>query len=192
MYIPVLKKFTGSTGWPQQAVILPGNEILFSLESASDYVKDDKTNQFGFRSLVVGYEGVNRREHGLQNLEMELSFLGGVCAASLMKKNLALTQANDELNEDDADLIEESASESFEMHTALLSKGFALDHPPSVQQALDGVIPFSCHSNERLFLRDFVRCAGKTAGGRLARWLQPESYVDVEKCKLILNKEDFR
>jgi E3 ubiquitin-protein ligase MYCBP2 len=94
MYNPVLKKFTGSTGWPQQAVILPGNEILFSLESASDYVKDDKTNQFGFRCLVVGYEAINLRDNGLQNLEMELSYLGGLCAASLMQRNLPLTQVS--------------------------------------------------------------------------------------------------
>lgn len=42
LYTPVLKKFHGSSNWPQQAVILPGNEILFSLETASDYVKDEK------------------------------------------------------------------------------------------------------------------------------------------------------
>ena len=41
-YRPVLKKFSGSHNWPQQSVILPGNEVLFSLETASDYVKDDK------------------------------------------------------------------------------------------------------------------------------------------------------
>ena len=94
MYTPVLKKLTGSTGWPTQAVVLPGNEVLFSLESASDYVKDDKTSQFGFRCLVVGYEAVSRREHGLQGLEMELSYLGGLCSSSLMKKNLPLTQVS--------------------------------------------------------------------------------------------------
>jgi len=38
----VLKKFSGGTNWPQQSVILPGNEILFSLETASYYVKDSK------------------------------------------------------------------------------------------------------------------------------------------------------
>ena len=93
MYTPVLKKLTGSSGWPTQAVVLPGSEVMFSLESASDYVKDDKkTNRFGFRCLVVGYEAVSRREHGLQGLEMELSYLGGLCSSSLMKRNLQLTQ----------------------------------------------------------------------------------------------------
>ena len=41
-YTPVLKKFSEATNWPRQNVILPGNEVLFSLETASDYVKDDK------------------------------------------------------------------------------------------------------------------------------------------------------
>ena len=43
-YRPVLKKFSGSHNWPQQSVILPGNEVLFSLETASDYIKDDKVS----------------------------------------------------------------------------------------------------------------------------------------------------
>ena len=43
-YTPVLKKFFGASNWPRQNVILPGNEVLFSLETASDYVKDDKVS----------------------------------------------------------------------------------------------------------------------------------------------------
>ena len=76
--------------------------------------------------------------------------------------------------------------------STLLSKGFALDHPPTVQQALDGVIPFSCNSNERIFLRNFVHCSPDTSGGRLARWLQPEPYVDIEKCRVIFSNEELR
>ncbi len=58
--------------------------------------------------------------------------------------------------------------------------------------ALGGVTPFSSHSNERSFLRNFVRCAVGTSGGRLAKWLQPESYVDVDKCLAFLDSEDMR
>ena len=158
-YTPVLKKFSGTCNWPKQNVILPGNEVLFSLETASDYVKDDKVNNFGFKCLVVGYEGFSTKEEGLKNLEMELSYLGGTCAASLMKKNIPLTQQNGfTASKDDMELIEESASEAYDMHSNLLNKGFALERPPNVQQALDGVIPFSFNSNERLFLRNFVNC----------------------------------
>ena len=91
------------------------------------------------------------------------------------------------------ELAEESAAESYEMHSNLLSKGFALEKPPSVQEALDGIVPFSCNSKERLFLRNFVQSVPDTSGGRLARWLQPESYVDVNRCTVMVpNAEDMR
>lgn len=33
-----------------------GNEALFSLETASDYVKDDKASFYGFKCYAIGYE----------------------------------------------------------------------------------------------------------------------------------------
>jgi E3 ubiquitin-protein ligase MYCBP2 len=140
----------------------------------------------------VGYEGPSKKDEGLKSLEMELAYLGGTCAASLMKKNIPLTNQNGEDIEEDMDIVEDSAAEAFEMHSSLLSKGFALERPPNVQQALDGVIPFSCNSNERLFLRNFVHCAPGTSGGRLARWLQPESFVDVDQCEVLFNQDDMK
>lgn len=50
----------------------------------------------------------------------------------------------------------------------------------------------SCHSNERLFLRDLVTCAPGTSGGRLTRWLQPESFVDPGRCELLYAREEMR
>lgn len=47
---------------------------------------------YGFKCLVIGYDWITNG-NGLKNLETELSFLGGACAASLMKKNLALPPA---------------------------------------------------------------------------------------------------
>ena len=52
-YTPVLTKFSGTTGYPKNSVILPGNEVLFSLETASDYIKDvneEKVMSQAFRS----------------------------------------------------------------------------------------------------------------------------------------------
>ncbi|XP_023247966.1 E3 ubiquitin-protein ligase highwire [Copidosoma floridanum] len=49
-----------------------------------------------------------------------------------------------------------------------------------------------CNSNERLFLRDFVLCTPGTSGGRLARWLQPESYVDPSKCEILCARDELR
>lgn len=93
-----IKKNNFSLQWPQSAVILPGNEVIFSLETASDYLKDDRASSYGFKCLVVGYEwpfmGMCGPTAGLKHLEAELSFLGGMCAASLMKKDLQLPSNN--------------------------------------------------------------------------------------------------
>lgn len=36
--------------------LISGNELLFSLETASDYVKDEKACFYGFKCVAVGYE----------------------------------------------------------------------------------------------------------------------------------------
>lgn len=94
--IPVLHKMSNlSSQWPKNAVILPGNTVIFSLETASDYTKDDSAVTYGFKCLVIGYECMSN-ENGLKKLETELTFLGGACAASLMKKNLVLPAISSE------------------------------------------------------------------------------------------------
>jgi E3 ubiquitin-protein ligase MYCBP2 len=40
--------------------------------------------------MVVGYEWHSNPGEGLKHLETELAFIGGMCAASLMKKDLLL------------------------------------------------------------------------------------------------------
>lgn len=83
-----------------------------------------QASQFGFRCLVAGYESVFQGDNnGLRNLELELANLGGLCAASLMKKTLSLTNADNTAEEIDMELVEESAIDAFEMHAALLNKG---------------------------------------------------------------------
>ncbi|RZF32322.1 hypothetical protein LSTR_LSTR001786 [Laodelphax striatellus] len=138
-YWPVLHRF--SNQWPQSAIVLPGNEAMFSLETASDYVKDDKACQFGFRCQVIGYEWPVDAHDGLRLLEMELAFLGGMCAASLIKNDLVLPVSSYEF-EEDMENVEDIARQIFAKHSSLLSKGFALASPPTVSQALDGVLPF--------------------------------------------------
>ncbi|CAL4105683.1 unnamed protein product, partial [Meganyctiphanes norvegica] len=141
-YWPVLNKFSGGHNWPQQTVILPGNQIIFSLETASDYVKDERSSTYGFRVMIVGYEWPPALHDSLRHLEKELAYLGGLCAASLIKKNLLLPPIpGDELDED-MELVEEMSLQVYRSHPSLLGKGFALSHPPTIHQTLDGVIPF--------------------------------------------------
>ncbi|XP_060534839.1 E3 ubiquitin-protein ligase MYCBP2 isoform X2 [Cylas formicarius] len=192
-YWPVLHKFSGSLQWPTNAVVLPGNEVVFSLETATDYLKDDRASAYGFKCLVIGYEWPpdSTCDTGLRHLEAELAFLGGMCSASLMKKDLLLPVVGEE-GEIDVETAEVVAGQIFSDHNSLLSKGLALSSPPTVSQALDGMLPYSVHSNERLFLRDFVNCVAGSSGARLAQWLQPGSRVDPSKCQVLYNRDELR
>ncbi|XP_032082572.1 E3 ubiquitin-protein ligase MYCBP2 isoform X2 [Thamnophis elegans] len=185
-----LKKFSGSSGWPTMVLVLPGNEALFSLETASDYVKDEKASFYGFKCFAIGYEFSPGPEEGIVQLEKELANLGGACAAALMKKDLVLPIGNE--LEEDLEMLEEAALQVCKSHSGILGKGLALSHSPSILEALEGTLPLQVQSNEQSFLEDFISCMPGSSGGRLARWLQPDSYADPQKTSLILNKDDIR
>ncbi|XP_056320942.1 E3 ubiquitin-protein ligase MYCBP2 isoform X8 [Danio aesculapii] len=185
-----LKKFSGSSGWPTAVLVLPGNEALFSLETASDYVKDEKASFYGFKCVAVGYEFNPGLDEGIIQLEKELAYLGSVCAAALMKKDLALPIGNE--LEEDLEILEEASLQVCKSHSGLLGKGLALSHSPTILEALEGNLPLHLQTNEHSFLEDFITCVQNSSGGRLARWLQPDSYADPQKTSLILNKDDIR
>ncbi|KAM8976196.1 E3 ubiquitin-protein ligase MYCBP2 isoform 2-T2 [Pelodytes ibericus] len=185
-----LKKFSGSAGWPTSVLVLPGNEALFSLETASDYVKDDKACFYGFKCYAIGYEFSPGTEEGIIQLEKELANLGSVCAAALMKKDLALPIGSE--LEEDLEIVEEAALQVCKTHSGILGKGLALSHSPTILEALEGNLPLQMQSNEQSFLEDFITCVPGSSGGRLARWLQPDSYAEPQKTSLILNKDDIR
>lgn len=68
---------------------------MFSLETASDYIKNDRVSRYGFRCLVIGYEVEELSKFqalgfGLVHLETELSFLGGMCVSTLLKCDIIL------------------------------------------------------------------------------------------------------
>ena len=207
---PVFRKFSGKSGWPSNALLVPGNSVNFTLETASDYVKEDQgkaSSEFGFRCVVTGYDAQALISHaplrghalhatGLLTLEREVAFLAATCASSLLKPDLGLppplsssplSELSEE-EEEDLSPLEDTAQQTFAIHQPLLSKGFALAHPPTISQALEGVVPFAGLSTERMFLQDFVGCSPVTSGGRLAQWLQPESYVDTRQCELVLDE----
>uniref|UniRef100_A0A671QW42 E3 ubiquitin-protein ligase MYCBP2 n=1 Tax=Sinocyclocheilus anshuiensis TaxID=1608454 RepID=A0A671QW42_9TELE len=185
-----LKKFSGSSGWPTAVLVLPGNEAHFSLETASDYVKDEKACFYGFKCVAVGYEFNPGLDEGIIQLEKELAYLGSVCADALMKKDLALPIGNE--LEEDLEILEEASLQVCKAHSGLLGKGLALSHAPSILEALEGNLPLHLQTNEHSFLEDFITCVQNSSGGRLARWLQPDSYADPQKTSLILNKDDIR
>ncbi|XP_054163108.1 E3 ubiquitin-protein ligase MYCBP2-like [Oppia nitens] len=176
---PVLKKFSGkSSNWPTNSVVIPGNEMIFSLETASDYVKEDKSLYYGFRAQVIGYENplTEGLYLGLQYLEQELTYLSGICIKTLLKKNLIFPQ-----NPIESEVKYESILQTFEAHSSLLSKGLALSRTMTATEAIDDVIPVA---NEHPFLKDFICLTPGTSGARLAKWFQSESFVDPNQCEV--------
>lgn len=89
----IVKTLNMNSQWPQSALILPGHRVNFTLETASHYSRDKYANKYGFRCLVVGYENPAAKQYPnscLSRLESELAYLGGMCSANLMKKDLVL------------------------------------------------------------------------------------------------------
>ncbi len=87
----LIKKFNTESGWSTNAIIIPGNEILLSLETASNYLADHKLTRYGFKCIIIGYETINNAKtfnNSMINLESEFTYLGGMCSANLMRKDL--------------------------------------------------------------------------------------------------------
>ncbi|KAF2357543.1 hypothetical protein FHG87_011699 [Trinorchestia longiramus] len=144
---PVLPRISSVEKFPQRTVIIPGNEMVLSMETASDYLKEggggaSVASRFGFSARIIGYEWPPTPSDAVRHLEKELSYLGGLCAASLIKKDLKLPPVGGEEFEEDMEGAEEAGQAVLRSHPALLSKGFALSHPPTIHHTLDGVIPF--------------------------------------------------
>ncbi|CAG7827587.1 unnamed protein product [Allacma fusca] len=47
-------------------------------------------------------------------------------------------------------------------------------------------------SKEREFVADFIARTSNSSGERLANWLQPESFVDPQKCEVVTSKESIK
>lgn len=90
----MIKKFNTENGWSTNAIIVPGNEIMLSLETASNYLADHKLNRYGFKCTLIGYENIDVTKtfnNSLINLESEFTYLGGMCSANLMRKDLVFS-----------------------------------------------------------------------------------------------------
>jgi RCR-type E3 ubiquitin transferase len=93
----LIKKFNTENSWPTNLIIVPGNEISLSLETASNYLTDHKLNRYGFKCILVGYENIDMSKtfnNSLVNLESEFAYLGGMCSANLMRKDLIFSGKN--------------------------------------------------------------------------------------------------
>ncbi|XP_055587703.1 E3 ubiquitin-protein ligase highwire isoform X4 [Uranotaenia lowii] len=183
-----VKKFNTPQNWCSNAIILPGNKLEISLETASTYVREPKGNKFGFKCLIIGFDNKNIMKYpsaSLIHLEYELSYLGGLCSANMLKKDLIFS---DDLSENLA-----NTEETIKKHTALLSKGLMVaDSVLTISNALESNLPITEQSYEKQFLKDFIYVAAGSPGARLAAWLQPESRLDPNKCEIKMSQEPLR
>ncbi|XP_038216347.1 E3 ubiquitin-protein ligase highwire [Zerene cesonia] len=197
-YVSVTPRLSNtSADWPHKGLLVPGNEVIFSLETASDYLNEYKNDEeadesrFGFRCLCAGYEDLPLTSHrqGLVALEMELVYSGAACAARLLAPDIDISPLSYltvvELQMLATNGTTPSGDEATDESEAMfLYRGLDLPSAPSVHNVLDGQPLLRCISTERQFLSDFVAGAESTAGGRLARWLAPTSRVEPSKCEL--------
>ncbi|XP_028043251.1 E3 ubiquitin-protein ligase MYCBP2 isoform X2 [Bombyx mandarina] len=199
-YVSVTPKLSNvATEWPQRSLLVPGNEVIFSLETASDYLTEynkanNEENRFGFRCLAVGYEDSNltSQKQGLVALEMDLMFTGAACASKLLAPDLEIppmsfatlleVQLQAMIGGNPTGGEDETPQDACE--TLFLSRGLDLTSLPTVHQIFDDQSLQQCISTERQFLSDFVGGDENTAGGRLARWLAPTSRVEPNNCEL--------
>ncbi|XP_055524898.1 E3 ubiquitin-protein ligase highwire isoform X3 [Wyeomyia smithii] len=184
----VIKKFNTSQNWSTNAIVLPGNKLEISLETASTYVREQKGNKYGFRCSIIGYDNrsvIKYPSTSLIHLEYELSYLGGLCSANLLKKDLIFS---DDVNESVVNI-----EDTIKKHSALLSKGLMVsDTVLTINNALESNLPITEQSYEKQFLKDFIYVAAGSPGARLAAWLQPESRLDPNKCEIKMSQEPLR
>lgn len=100
-------------------------------------MNDQQANRYGFKCLIIGYDNPSLNKfanYSLMRLENELAYLGGMCSANLMKKDLVLPDDKSE----DLSCIEETML----AHSTLLSKGLALPETLlTINQVLDSHFP---------------------------------------------------
>ncbi|KAL0852359.1 hypothetical protein ABMA28_000560 [Loxostege sticticalis] len=153
-YFSVTPKLSNNAAeWPPQAFVVPGNEVIFSLETASDYLNEynktnNEENRYGYRCLCVGYEDApfTAQRQGLVALEMELVYAGAGCASRLLAPDLEIPSLNFSTVVEVQLLSMMGANPSgAEVDAAqtpggalLLARGLELSSPPTIHQVLDG------------------------------------------------------
>ncbi|CAH0703737.1 unnamed protein product [Spodoptera exigua] len=153
-YVGVTPRLANNASdWPQKAILVPGNEVIFSLETASDYLTEfnksnNEDNRFGFRCLCVGYEDtpLTTQRQGLVALEMELVYAGAACASKLLAPDIeippltfsTLVEVQVQAMMGGSPMGVEGESPQDGSEALLLSRGLELSSPPTIHQVLDG------------------------------------------------------
>ncbi|CAG0891688.1 unnamed protein product [Cyprideis torosa] len=182
--------------------IIPGNEVLFSLESSHYGASPEDGGSWGFRCTVTGQSQVLLRpEEGgagggekdlVINLEKELVQLASLCCQRLYQAPWFIKDEHKEKEGDkgaprDGAANDKEAPGFSEPEYSLVRPTLELSASSQVVLSswTDIPFPFSMASAERSFLEDFISAASHSGGNRLGSHLQQEPIVDSAQCSLL-------
>ncbi|KAI6656385.1 hypothetical protein LOD99_1184 [Oopsacas minuta] len=189
--ITVLGPYSEDKDWPTEPKIIKGNKINFLFEAATDYLKEENSNKFGFKCDVVGFPWGTLSSESILQLERLLHYVGAQCASSLVQTGteLHLVQPLNALENftsnarADMSVVYEISNSEIDTFKGLLEGGLRVTCP-SVDLALKGEILPSDQTPSLAFIRDFIDGMNTTSGGRLSTFLQTESTIDYTKSSI--------
>lgn len=180
-YFHPIGRYSTSKNWPKGVINVPGNKLWFVFETSRKNEACRSENAYGFRCTITGYK--NESETDLMTLEQEMVWLCSLACRTIF-------EASDKANIADLGL-ENDTYTLIQKYGALLRKGFALSHWPTVHESMKRSLPSIGLSPEIKFLKEFIAGSSTSLAGSLARWLTSEPCIDLESCELSIPAENI-
>ena len=189
--IVVLGPYAENKDWPTESKIVKGNKLNFLFEAATDYLKEENANKFGFKCDVIGFPWDTLASESMLQLERLLHYIGAQCASSLVQTGTELhlvqpLNAFENLSSNaraDMSVVYDISNSEIDIYKALLEGGLMVTCP-NVELALKGDTLLSDTTPPLAFIKDFREGHPHTSGGRLSAYLQTESSIDYTKSSI--------
>ncbi|CAL2043031.1 unnamed protein product [Caenorhabditis brenneri] len=180
-YMPIERCY--GSEWPNYPMILPGNCLMFVLDSASAVEGATLNQMFGYHVTITGY--LVGYSDTTMRLEQDLVWLSA--NACRIMTQLPVNPSNIE----HLSTAEDDTRHLFEKHGSLLKKGLSLSHSPTLSELCSKGQPPPAQSVDLQFLREFLYGHNSSSAGFLAKWLPTGPVVDASKCQLSLSHDDL-
>ena len=189
--IVVLGPYSENKDWPSDSKIIKGNRLNFLFEAATDYLKEENANKFGFKCDVIGFPWDTQASESMLQLERLLHYIGAQCASSLVQTGTELhlvqpLNALEDLTSNaraDMSVVYDISNSEIDTYKGLLEGGLRVTCP-NVDLALKGDTLLSDTTPPLAFIKDFREGQPNTSGGRLSAYLQTESSIDYTKSSI--------
>ena len=189
--IVVLGPYSEDKDWPTESKIIKGNRLNFLFEAATDYLKEENANKFGFKCDVIGFPWDTLASESMLQLERLLHYIGAQCASSLVQTGTELhlvqpLNAFENMSTNaraDMSVVYDISNSEIEIYKGLLEGGLRVTCP-NVELALKGDTLLSDTTPPLTFIKDFREGHPNTSGGRLSAYLQTESSIDYTKSSI--------